>query len=77
MDNLPFDLVGLVASEVDSLEEVFETALGLRRGRVFVDTWEIGFLSRCSRCFVARKERLEAMNLEQRVYPRVQCDCHD
>jgi radical SAM enzyme (TIGR01210 family) len=65
------------APSLDSLEEVFETALGLRRGRVFVDTWEIGFLSRCSRCFVARKERLEAMNLEQRVYPRVQCDCHD
>jgi archaeosine synthase beta-subunit len=65
------------APSLNSLEEVFETALHLKQGRVFVDTWDIGFLSNCVECFHARKERLEAMNLNQQVYPRINCNCHD
>jgi len=62
---------------LDTLEEVFDTALQLKQGRVFVDTWDIGFLSNCPRCFEARKERLELMNLHQQVYPKISCNCHD
>ena len=62
---------------LDALEEVFETALLLKQGRVFVDTWDIGFLSNCPQCFQARKERLEAMNLHQQVYPAISCNCND
>jgi archaeosine synthase beta-subunit len=60
-----------------TLEEVFETALKLKQGRVFVDTWDIGFLSKCPHCFQARKERLEAMNLHQEIYPPITCQYHD
>jgi radical SAM enzyme (TIGR01210 family) len=66
-----------VAPTLNMLEEVFETALLLKEGRVFADTWDIGFLSNCQQCFPARKERLEMMNLHQEVYPRVSCSCHD
>jgi archaeosine synthase beta-subunit len=61
---------------LDTLEEVFETALKLKQGRIFVDTWDIGFLSNCPHCFQARKERLEAMNLYQEIHPRITCE-HD
>jgi radical SAM enzyme (TIGR01210 family) len=59
---------------LDTLEEVFETALKLKQGRVFVDTWDIAFLSSCPHCFQARKERLEAMNLYQEIVPRITCE---
>jgi len=65
------------APSLNTLEEVFETALLPKQGRVFVDTWDIGFLSNCPKCFQARKERLEAMNLHQQVYPRINCNCHE
>jgi radical SAM enzyme (TIGR01210 family) len=61
---------------LDTLEQVFETALKLKKGRVFVDTWDIGFLSNCPHCFQARKERLEAMNLHQEMVPGITCEHH-
>jgi archaeosine synthase beta-subunit len=61
---------------LDTLEQVFETALKLKQGRVFVDTWDISFLSNCSHCFPARKERLEAMNLHQEIVPPITCQYH-
>lgn len=62
-----------VPPTLDTLEEVFEKALNLHAGRVFVDTWAIDFLSCCPHCFKARKERLEKMNLKQETYPAVKC----
>jgi len=64
------------APSLNTLEDVFDTALSLKGGRVFVDTWDIGFLSNCPQCFQARRERLEMMNLYQLVYQRVSCNCH-
>jgi radical SAM enzyme (TIGR01210 family) len=58
------------------LEEVMEKALLLRQGQVFVDTWDIGFLSSCLVCFEARKERLEKMNLTQHIIPSIHCHCN-
>ncbi len=58
------------------LEEVFEKALLLKQGQVFVDTWDINFLSKCSLCFEARKGRLEKMNLTQKIQPQIQCSCN-
>lgn len=60
---------------LDALEEVFERSLALQRGRVFVDTWEIGFLTDCDKCFEARKLRLEQMNLTQKFQERIKCNC--
>lgn len=66
-----------VPPTLDALEEVFEKALGMSCGRVFVDTWDIDFLSRCPHCFQARKERLEKMNREQKILERIVCSCQD
>jgi radical SAM enzyme (TIGR01210 family) len=65
-----------VPPALNALEEVFEKALELKQGRVFADTWDIGFLSGCSICFEARKHRLEQMNLSQKFYQRIACSCH-
>lgn len=62
---------------LDMLEEVFDKALRLQKGRVFVDTWDIGFLSHCDVCFEARKLRLEQMNLDQNYnHQPITCGCH-
>ncbi|HET7117484.1 MAG TPA: hypothetical protein VFI29_13385 [Hanamia sp.] len=65
-----------VPPTLDALEEVFERTLALQRGRMFVDTWDIGFLSNCSICFEARRHRLETMNLNQKIYQPIACSCH-
>lgn len=57
------------------LETVLEQALLMQKGQVFADTWEIGFLSTCSRCFEARKKRLESMNLSQQIETKISCNC--
>ncbi|HEV2481343.1 MAG TPA: hypothetical protein VGS79_16840 [Puia sp.] len=46
------------------------------RRLVFVDTWDIGFLSSCPQCFAARKGRLDAMNLTQTIHQPIACSCH-
>ncbi|HVW13124.1 MAG TPA: hypothetical protein VHB54_04850 [Mucilaginibacter sp.] len=64
-----------VSPSLDMLEEVAEQAIRLKKGRVFVDTWDIGFLSKCPMCFEIRKNRLDAMNRDQQVQPKVNCTC--
>ncbi len=67
-----------VPPTLSMLEEVFASALTLNRGRVFVDTWDIGFTSQCESCFHARVQRLEQMNVAQQILPHVMCaHCHD
>jgi hypothetical protein len=65
-----------IPPSLSMLEEVFESALLLRQGQVFVDTWDIGFLSSCPVCFEARKDRLEKMNLIQEILPSIHCTCN-
>ena len=43
------------------------------RGRIFVDVWDLERFASCTPCLDARRARLHAMNLEQRVLPRVAC----
>ncbi|HVZ97805.1 MAG TPA: hypothetical protein VG847_13075 [Chitinophagaceae bacterium] len=62
-----------VPPKLNALEDVFDRALALQQGRVFVDTWDIGFISDCPDCFDARKKRLEEMNLTQRIQERIRC----
>ena len=64
-----------VPPRIESLEEVLQFGVGLRRGRVFADLWDIERLFRCPRCGPARARRLDAMNREQAVAPPVVCDC--
>jgi radical SAM enzyme (TIGR01210 family) len=65
-----------VPPTLDALEEVFDRALALQKGRVFIDTWDIQFLSNCDECFGARKVRLEQMNFSQRILPNIKCNCN-
>ena len=61
-----------------TLEEAAAYGVGLRRGRVFADLWDLEKFSGCPACFVARQERLERMNFTQTIEPSVVCSrCHD
>lgn len=62
-----------VPPTLPALEEVFEKVLELGGGRVFADLWDLERFSSCSECFGVRRKRLERMNLEQRVLPRIEC----
>ena len=60
------------------LETAAAEGLGLRRGRVFADLWNLETFSRCPNCFRARERRLREMNLRQTVPPAVDCgSCGD
>ncbi|HVU24070.1 MAG TPA: hypothetical protein VHE13_08095 [Opitutus sp.] len=56
-----------------TLERAQQTALALKRGRVFADTWDLEAFSRCPQCFDARVERLRSMNLSQLNQPPIAC----
>ena len=60
---------------LDDIERSAALALARIRGheRIFVDLWDLESFSACAACFAARRERLHAMNLEQRVLPPIAC----
>jgi len=60
---------------IRSLEQVLEYGLGLKKGLVFADLWDLERFSNCPDCFSQRKERLEKMNLSQFIQSTVSCDC--
>jgi len=62
-----------VSPTMSDLEAALEAALPRQDGRVFADLWDLRRFSSCDSCFQARRERLRAMNLEQRPLPRVEC----
>jgi len=43
------------------------------RGRVFVDLWDLERFAACRRCCDSRRQRLHAINLEQRMVPPTPC----
>jgi radical SAM enzyme (TIGR01210 family) len=58
------------------LEEIAALGLGLasgRRGRFFVDIWDLPRAGACLACFEERRRRLELQNVRQAVLPRVAC----
>jgi radical SAM enzyme (TIGR01210 family) len=60
---------------IQSLERVLAYGIGLQKGLVFADLWDLERFSSCGPCFDARRERLQQMNLEQRFPPPVECNC--
>jgi len=60
---------------LSAMEEVLDHGVHLRRGRVFMDLWDIERFVHCRRCGAARADRLRRMNLEQTILPRVRCEC--
>ncbi len=57
-----------------SLESVAEHGIGLGRGRVFADLWDVERIADCPRCCVARIDRLRTLNLTQNEPPPVGCE---
>ena len=58
-----------------SLERVLEAGLRMRRGRVFMDVWDVERFYTCPHCGPARGKRLRRMNLTQQLLPPVACPC--
>jgi radical SAM enzyme (TIGR01210 family) len=58
---------------LSSLEEVLDYGVGLQRGRVFADLWDLERFSNCGACFEGRKQRLKTINLSQRQQSAVTC----
>jgi radical SAM enzyme (TIGR01210 family) len=62
---------------LESLEEVLDYGIGLSRGRVFADLWDVERFYTCERCGPARAKRMQTMNFTQRPQPAVLCQCVD
>jgi hypothetical protein len=56
-----------------TLEAASEYGIGLGRGRVFADVWDLEKFSSCAECLPERRERLRQMNLTQTVTSAVRC----
>jgi archaeosine synthase beta-subunit len=56
-----------------TLEAALDYGLGLRRGRVFADLWDLDKLAGCAACFPARAARLRSINLHQQTLRGVGC----
>ncbi len=57
-----------------TVEAALNYGLGLKRGRVFVDLWDLKVPGACEPCYRARVSRLTEMNLRQSILPPVRCD---
>jgi len=57
-----------------TLEEATAYGVGLGRGRVFADLWDLEKFSDCPACFAARRARLHEMNLSQTITPFIHCE---
>jgi uncharacterized Fe-S cluster-containing MiaB family protein len=58
---------------LELLESMSEYGIGVNRGRVFSDLWDLEKFARCESCFTARRQRLYRSNLQQTIEPRVDC----
>jgi len=57
-----------------TVEAAASYGLGLGRGRVFVDLWEIhNRPNACQYCLADRADRLHRMNLSQQLLPSIEC----
>jgi radical SAM enzyme (TIGR01210 family) len=67
------------APSLEDIERSFALAIGHARGRglVFVDVWDLERFSPCPHCIAPRRDRLQAMNLEQVVLPLCVCPVGD
>jgi radical SAM enzyme (TIGR01210 family) len=61
--------------DIHSLEHVLEYGIGLKKGRVFADVWDLAHFSKCNKCIDQRVGRLTSMNLTQSILSQVQCSC--
>lgn len=60
---------------LEDLEAGLDYGVGLGKGRVFADLWDLELFSVCPRCFLARHERMVKVNRHQKTSPRIPCSC--
>jgi radical SAM enzyme (TIGR01210 family) len=60
--------------DLRTFEEAVEYGVGLGRGRVFADLWEIERIAICVHCRAARIARLEHINLAQSIPAVLACE---
>ncbi|MGH9163787.1 MAG: hypothetical protein ACRD2X_27875 [Vicinamibacteraceae bacterium] len=60
-------------TDIERSLELAHAARATAGGRILVDIWDLERFSECEHCFVARRDRLHAMNLEQRCLPPLSC----
>jgi archaeosine synthase beta-subunit len=60
--------------DLPTIEDAFGYGIGIQRGRVFVDLWDIQQVAACSQCREQRIARLAGMNRSQRPADAVRCD---
>jgi hypothetical protein len=60
--------------ELSTFESVLDYGVGLGRGRVFGDLWDLDRVFKCSPCAAARRNRLEQINLSQSLPPKIVCE---
>jgi uncharacterized Fe-S cluster-containing MiaB family protein len=66
---------GFAPPSLEVVESAAEYGIAVRRGRVFVDLWNLAeSVGVCSVCTDRRVDRLRRMNLDQAVLPAVCCD---
>jgi radical SAM enzyme (TIGR01210 family) len=63
--------------DIHSLEMVLEYGIGLNKGRVFADVWDLGLFSNCNNCIKKRTDRLIEMNMSQEIATPIKCECND
>jgi uncharacterized Fe-S cluster-containing MiaB family protein len=63
--------------DIHSLETVLEYGIGLKKGRVFADIWDLGLFSKCNKCVEKRTDRLMIMNLTQEIVIPIDCKCDE
>lgn len=57
------------------VEDALDYGVSLKRGRVFVDLWDIERVAACPQCRTQRIARLAAINVSQGIWDKVQCRC--
>jgi radical SAM enzyme (TIGR01210 family) len=62
-----------VPPTVALMEAAMGYGLNLKRGRVFVDLWDLRQTDGCAQCYSSRVDRLHAMNLQQTEAALIRC----
>lgn len=63
-----------VPPNLGTVEGALEYGIELKRGRVFVDLWDIQRVAACTQCRESRIARLASMNQSQQLGDAVRCD---